>query len=80
MRVVMEFDNIETLKRALEINAGISILPEPALLQEVAGGTIKAIPFSNERFVRPTGIIIRRGKALSQAGRYCIELLRKQAK
>ena len=80
VRPAMEFDNIETLKRALEINAGISILPEPALLQEVAGGTIKAIPFSNERFVRPTGIIIRRGKALSQAGRYCIELLRKQAK
>jgi len=80
VRPAMEFDNIETLKRALEINAGISILPEPALVQEVAGGTIKAVPFSNERFVRPTGIIVRRGKALSQAGRYCIELLRKQAK
>ena len=80
VRPAMEFDNIETIKRALEINAGISILPEPALVQEVAGGTIKAVPFANERFVRPTGIIIRRGKALSQAGRYCIELLRKQAK
>lgn len=80
VRPAMEFDNIETIKRALEINAGISILPQPALVQEVAGGTIKAVPFSNERFVRPTGIIVRRGKVLSQAGRYCIELLRKQAK
>ena len=80
VRPVMEFDNIETIKRAVEINAGISILPEPAIVQEVAGGTIRAIPFLNERLVRPTGIIIRRGKALSQACRYCIELLRKQTK
>jgi DNA-binding transcriptional LysR family regulator len=75
VRPVMEFDNIETIKRAVEINAGVSILPEPTIVQEVAGGTIKAVPFSNERIVRPTGIILRRGKVLSQAGRYFIELL-----
>ncbi len=80
VRPVMEFDNIETTKRAVEINAGISILPEAALLQEVSTGTIKAIPFSNEKFVRPTGIIVRKGKLLSQAGRYFIELLRKRRK
>ncbi len=80
VRPVMEFDNIETIKRAVEINAGISILPEPAIVQEVASGTIRAIAFSNERFVRPTGIILRRGKTISPAGRYCIELLREQAK
>jgi DNA-binding transcriptional LysR family regulator len=80
VRPVMEFDNIETIKRALEINAGISILPEPAIVQEVASGTLKAVPFANERLVRPTGIIVRKGRALSQAGRYYIELLRKQAK
>lgn len=77
---VIEFDNIETTKRAVEINAGISILPEATLLQEVGTGTIKAIPFSNEKFVRPTGIVVRKGKVLSQAGRYFIELLRKKHK
>jgi len=80
VRPVMEFDNIETIKRAVEINSGLSILPEAAILQEVGGGTIKAIPISNEKFVRPTGIIVRKGKILSQAGRYFIELLRKKAK
>ncbi len=80
VRPVMEFDNIETIKRAVEINSGISILPETAILQEVGSGTIKAIGFSNESFVRPTGIIIRKNKILGQAGRYCIELLRKKAK
>jgi DNA-binding transcriptional LysR family regulator len=77
---VMEFDNIETVKRAVEINSGISILPRTAIHQEVDSGTIKAIPFSNENLVRPTGIIVRKGKILSQAGRYFIELLRKKAK
>jgi len=80
VRPVMEFDNIETVKRAVEINSGISILPETAILQEVGSGTIKAIGFSNESFVRPTGIIVRKNKLLGQAGRYFIELLRKKAK
>ena len=79
VRPVMEFDNIETVKRAVEINSGISILPQTAILQEVDSGTIKAIGFSNEDFVRPTGIIVRKNKILGQAGRYLIELLRKKA-
>jgi len=76
---VMEFDNIETVKRAVEINSGISILPQTAILQEVSSGTIKAITFSNENFVRPTGIIVRKDKVFGQAGRYLIELLQKKA-
>jgi len=80
VRRVMEFDNIETVKRALEIDAGISILPQIAILQELAAGTIKAVPFSNEKFIRPTGIIVRKGKILGQAARYFIELLQKGAR
>jgi DNA-binding transcriptional LysR family regulator len=79
VRPVMEFDNVETIKRAIEINAGISILPENTIVQEVSGGTIKAVSFSNERFVRPTGIITLKDKILGQAARYFIELLRKKA-
>ncbi len=77
IRPVMEFDNIETIKRAVEINSGVSILPQTAILQEAASGTIKAIPFSNENFIRPTGIVVRKGRLLGQAARYFIELLRK---
>jgi DNA-binding transcriptional LysR family regulator len=77
---VMEFDNIETIKRAVEINSGVSILPQTAIHQEVDSATIRAIPFSNENLVRPTGIIVRKDKVLGQAGRYFIELLRKKAK
>lgn len=76
---VMEFDNIETVKRAAELNSGVSILPRTAIEQELSSGTLKAVRFSNEDFVRPTGIIIRKNKLLSQPGRYFIELLRKKS-
>jgi DNA-binding transcriptional LysR family regulator len=77
VRTVMEFDNIETIKRAIEINAGISILPETVIQQEVSSGTICAIPFSNEHFTRPTGIILRKDKMLSPSCRYFVEMLKK---
>ncbi len=76
VRLVMEFDNIETIKRAIEINTGISILPEPCLRNERATGTLKAIPLANEHFYRPTGIVIRKDKHLSKAAQYLVELLR----
>ena len=75
LRPAMEFDNVETIKRAVEINSGISILPQTVILQEVNDGTIKIVGFSNEDFVRPTGIIVRKSKLLGQTGRYFIELL-----
>lgn len=79
VRPVMEFDNIETIKRAVEINAGVSILPRPTIIQEVASGTLKALPFSNERFVRPTGILVRKARAMSRTTRYLLNLLREHA-
>jgi DNA-binding transcriptional LysR family regulator len=78
VRPVMEFDNVETIKRAVEINVGISILPKTTVVQEVNGGTIRAIPFSNENFVRPTGLIFRKNAMQSQAAKSFIELLRKK--
>lgn len=75
---IMEFDNIETIKRAVEINAGLSILPENAISQEVSNRTIKMVHFSNENFVRPTSIVVLKNRILSHAGRYFIELLRKK--
>ena len=77
VQMAMEFDNTETIKRAVEINSGISILPETTIRTEIASGTLKAIPFSNEKFIRPIGLVIRKNKTLSISGRYLIELLRK---
>ena len=78
VRVVMEFDNIETIKRAIEIDAGVSLLPEPTVLREVAAGTLVAIPLLNGELYRPLGIIHRRGKEISTTARRFIEMLQQE--
>jgi len=75
VNVVMAFDNIETLKRAIEINAGVSLLPEPTVVREVQLGSLAARPIANERLVRPIGIIYRRGKELGVTARRFMQLL-----
>jgi len=76
--VVMEFDNIEILKRAIELDAGISLLPRPTVEREVASGSLVAIPLADIRLVRPLGIIHARDKNLSKTARRFIQLLREQ--
>lgn len=77
IRTIMEFDNVETIKRAIEINAGVSILPKTTIHAEVNSGSLRAIYFSNEKFFRPTAVVVRKNRALSHAGKYLIELLRR---
>ena len=76
----MEFDNIETIKRAVEIETGIAFLPEPTITREVAAGTLAAIPLAGDELVRPLGILYRRGKELGVTVRRFIEFLRHDAK
>ena len=77
--VVMEFDNIETIKRAIEIDTGVALLPEPTVLREVAAGTLSSVRIADEELVRPLGIIHARGKPLAPTVRRFIELLRGHA-
>jgi DNA-binding transcriptional LysR family regulator len=78
VRVAMEFDNTETIKRAVEIDAGVSILPEPTIDREVAGGALVARPIAGIDLKRPIGIIQRRGKELGKTARRFVQLLIKQ--
>lgn len=78
VRVAMEFDNIETIKRAVEIDAGVALLPQPTVLREVEAGSLAAVPLSTDELVRPLGIIHRRGKELGGTTRRFIELLQQE--
>jgi DNA-binding transcriptional LysR family regulator len=79
VRMAMEFDNIETLKRAVEINAGFSLLPEPTVVREEQLGTLVSIPLSGVELVRPLGILQRCGVELGPTARRFLELLLEQA-
>jgi DNA-binding transcriptional LysR family regulator len=79
VRVALEFDNIETIKRAVEIGAGISILPEPTVAREIEDGTLVQIPLVGLPLVRPLGIIHRRDRKLSTTAQQFIQLLQSQS-
>lgn len=72
---VMEFDNIETVKRAVEINAGIAIVPRGTVRQEVEKGLLVSREFKNKVFQRPIYIIHRKGRVLTPAMEKFISLL-----
>jgi DNA-binding transcriptional LysR family regulator len=70
---VMEMDNVETIKRAVELGLGISVLPTPTVQQEVASGSLVAKPFAEGSFTRPIGILVRKGKYLSRASQAVLD-------
>lgn len=69
----MEMDNVETIKRAVELGLGISILPVPTVEREVASGTLITKVFTEPGFVRPIGILVRKGKYLSRASQSVLD-------
>ena len=75
VRVVMEFDNIETVKRSVEIGAGMSIVPLLTVQKEVEAGTLALIYFTRQHFFRPLGIIVKNRRALSAAAQRFVEML-----
>ncbi len=72
---VMEFDNIETVKRALELNCGVAIVPETTIKQEVATQTLATVPIEGDYF-RTLGAIHRKNKVLSPAMKQFLALLK----
>ena len=72
---VMEFDNIETVKRAVEIDHGVAVVPLATVAQEHKQGTLAVIPFEGKEFTRPLAILHRRGRVLTPAMKKFIEVL-----
>ncbi|HEY0966182.1 MAG TPA: LysR substrate-binding domain-containing protein, partial [Opitutaceae bacterium] len=72
---VMEFDNIETVKRAVEIDHGIAIVPQATVLQEARQGTLAVLHFKGKEFTRPLAILHRKGRVLTPAMKKFIDTL-----
>lgn len=72
---IHEFDNIENIKRAIEIGTGIALLPEPTVRQETSAGSLVALPLNDIELHRPLGIVHRRHKQLTNAMQKLVDLL-----
>lgn len=70
---IMEMDNVETIKRAVEMGLGVSVLPQATVQHEIAQGTLVCKPFAEGTFSRPIGILLRKGKYLDRASQAVLD-------
>jgi DNA-binding transcriptional LysR family regulator len=76
VETVMEFDNIETVKRAVEIEAGVSLVPQGTIIQEVAKQTLAEVKIEGVELVRPLAAIYKKNKVLSPAMKQFLGVLK----
>ncbi|MBA2334994.1 MAG: LysR family transcriptional regulator [Pyrinomonadaceae bacterium] len=75
VKKVAEFDNIETIKRAVQVGFGLAILPLPSVEDEVRSGRLAVIKLAEKEWVRPVGVIYRSDRNLSLAAKKFVQLL-----
>jgi DNA-binding transcriptional LysR family regulator len=76
VKEVVEFDNIETVKRGVVIENAISIVPGESVGPEVASKSLVRIPIDGKFIWRPLGIVRRRTKAITPAMREMTRILK----
>jgi DNA-binding transcriptional LysR family regulator len=69
------YDNIETLKRTVELGFGVSILPRQAVLNELMDGTLREMPISGFTLSRSCGILLLENKTVGRATQKWLDLL-----
>ncbi len=79
VNIAMELDNIETIKHAISIESGVSILPKPSVTREIEAGVLLGFPMDLQELVRPIGIIHRRQKLLTPAAQTLVSFLKANA-
>lgn len=80
VKKVAEFDNIETIKRAVEVGFGLAIVPHPSVIDEEKNGQLVVIQLAENDWIRPVGIIYRSDRNLSLAAKKFIQLLKSNQK
>jgi LysR family transcriptional regulator, transcriptional activator of the cysJI operon len=77
IRPILEFDNIETVKRAVEIEDAVSIVPETCVRDEVRGDTLMAVEIDEPEMWRPLGAIVKRAATPAPALKEFLSMLEK---
>ncbi len=73
--VLSEFDNVETIKQAVEVSQAVTILPAPSIERELQRGTLATVPVADLDLRRPVGIIHRRRQTLTRTARQFLDSL-----
>ncbi len=75
VKKIAEFDNIETIKRAVQVGFGLAILPQPAVMDELKNGQLAVVKLAEKEWTRPVGVIYRSDRNLSLAAKKFVQLL-----
>jgi DNA-binding transcriptional LysR family regulator len=75
INIKMQCDNIEILKRMVEVGLGISLVPRFSVQNEVRQGLLHCLPISDYCFKRPLALIHRKGKSLSRPMQAFVDIL-----
>jgi DNA-binding transcriptional LysR family regulator len=75
VNLAMHFDNIQTIKEAVALGTGISILPARTMQAEIVQGRLVAVKLHAPDLVRPVGVVHRKRKKLNRAAQAFLELL-----
>jgi DNA-binding transcriptional LysR family regulator len=78
IRRTMEFDNIETVKRAVEIEDGISIVPLTTIDEERRLGSLVSVEIECADMWRPIGLVQQRTRSQTAATRAFVTMLKKR--
>jgi DNA-binding transcriptional LysR family regulator len=73
-----EFDNIETIKRAVEVGFGVAIVPRLSVVDEQRSGQLAVVQLAEPEWTRTVGVVHRSDRTLSIAARKFVELLRER--
>ena len=75
VNITMHFDNLQTIKEAIALGSGVSIVPARILRNELEQGRLAAVPIASPGLFRPLGIIHRKKKRFHRAAQSFLELL-----
>ena len=74
-----EFDNVETVKRAVEIHAGVSVVPQSTVVQEIDQKTLACVQIKEGPFFRPIAAIYKKKRELTPAMNKLLAILKGEA-
>jgi DNA-binding transcriptional LysR family regulator len=80
IRKVAEFDNVETIKRSVEVGFGLAIVPHPSVIDEEKNNQLAVIELAEKDWIRPVGVVYRTDRTLSIAAKKFVQLLENKEK
>jgi DNA-binding transcriptional LysR family regulator len=74
----LRFDNVAMIKQAVAHGAGLSIMPERVMSEDIRQGRLKALRLEPAELYRPVRIVHRRRKAFNEVANGLLDLLKEE--